>query len=376
MLISAPFGSSGFFADFGAAKKKAAKRPKVAKKAVKPTGPSTAATKAALKTAAKRLQTALVLLGRTAGDTTLASIKIDGAAGQKTADAVNRVFTKHIGAGQAAAQYRTGKLPLTYVQSDANTIAAIIEKEIVRRGGAVVSPAVAVAGTAKYKASLKKAAALAKQAAKAKTAAVKTSAKRAAALKAAKVKSDAAVKSRMRAITAGNKAKQARALAGRTKDPAAKARLAAQAAALENEAQKETGTAVALETEVRQDVQTSSDAAPQQVAQEAAAEAASVEAQRQAAASSPATSSVARMQFTPEETSPGSDAASLLPTAAAAAITAMTPPEDISPSASSESPLARYKIPLIIGGLGLAGVVAFLMLKKPTTHKPAHARAR
>lgn len=90
------------------------------------------------KDAAKRLQSALVMLGKIAGSASLKAIKVDGAIGAKTVTAVNLTFTKHIGPGQAAAQYRTGKLPLAYVKANANALATLIEAEIKRRGGTVV----------------------------------------------------------------------------------------------------------------------------------------------------------------------------------------------------------------------------------------------
>ena len=92
--------------------------------------------------AAKRLQAALVSLGKIAKSPTLSAIKVDGAIGPKVAAAVNLTFTKHIGAGQAAAQYRTGKMPVAYIKANANGLAEIIEREIARRGGTTASPAV------------------------------------------------------------------------------------------------------------------------------------------------------------------------------------------------------------------------------------------
>lgn len=91
----------------------------------------------------KRLQTALVTLGKIAGSASLKAIKIDGALGAKTVAAVNLTFTKHIGPGQAAAQYRTGKLPQDYILNNANTLSEMIEAEIKRRGSAAPSTAVA-----------------------------------------------------------------------------------------------------------------------------------------------------------------------------------------------------------------------------------------
>lgn len=111
----------------------AAKKP-VAKKAT---------ASSATKEAAKRLQAALLLLGKIAGSPSLKAIVVDGAPGAKTAAAVNLTFTKHLGPGQAPAQYRTGKLPLSYITANANTLAEYIEAEIRRRGGQPVSTGVA-----------------------------------------------------------------------------------------------------------------------------------------------------------------------------------------------------------------------------------------
>jgi hypothetical protein len=377
MMISSPVSGffGGTFADFGAAKKKA-KKP-AATKATLSTSSAKAA-KAAAKTAAKRLQTALVIIGRTVGDGTLANVKIDGAPGQKTADATNRALTKHIGAGQALPQYRTGRLPLTYVKDNANTLATIIETEIKRRGGTVVSPAVAIAGTAKYKADAKKAAAAAKKAAAAKIAAGKLAAKQAAATASARAKVQTAAQAKATAAAARLRAKQAKNQAAATKDPKLKATYAAQAAAAESQAEQADQTAAALAVEAGQDAVVAQTAATQQVAQNAAADASAVDAQRQAVASTGMRAPVAPLPPSAEE-SAAMTVAREAATALMPASTTPTGPEDITPTASSgsggESALTKFKWPLIAAGVaGLAGV-AFLVLKKPS-HKAGPTRTR
>jgi hypothetical protein len=118
---------------FGAAKVAAKKKTTSAAGAVKAT------TTAGSKVSAKRLQAALALLGKIAGSPSLKAIKVDGAIGPATVTAVNLTFTKHLGPGQAAAQYRTGKLPIDYIKGNADTLAAMIETEIKRRGATPVS---------------------------------------------------------------------------------------------------------------------------------------------------------------------------------------------------------------------------------------------
>jgi len=90
----------------------------------------------------KRLQTALVTLGKVTGSSKLA-VSIDGAIGSKTVAAVNWAFTNHIGSGQAPAQYRTGKLSQAQVLGSINTLSSLIETEIKRRGSAAPSSSVA-----------------------------------------------------------------------------------------------------------------------------------------------------------------------------------------------------------------------------------------
>jgi lysozyme family protein len=116
---------SGFAGDLGAVKKAV-------------TAPTTS------KEVGKRLQAALVALGAAVGSAKL-KVAVDGAIGAKTVTAVNWAFTNHVGAGQAPAQYRTGKLTLADVKGNAATLAALLETETKRRR----SVAATKAGTAK-----------------------------------------------------------------------------------------------------------------------------------------------------------------------------------------------------------------------------------
>lgn len=93
---------------------------------------------AAVVASAKRLQAALQALGRTVKDSTLFAIKVDGALGAKTVAGVNRAFTKHLGVGQAPANYRTGKLTLAQVKAAPDALAALLEAEVKRRGGSLI----------------------------------------------------------------------------------------------------------------------------------------------------------------------------------------------------------------------------------------------
>lgn len=94
---------------------------------------------------ALQLQTALAALGRTVADQALAGLPADGFVGPATVAAVNRAFTTHIGSGQAAARYRTGKLTQAQVANEADTITGIIGAEVLRRGAKLPAP-VATAG--------------------------------------------------------------------------------------------------------------------------------------------------------------------------------------------------------------------------------------
>jgi lysozyme family protein len=123
------------FGEFGAAKKKV----------VKKTAAKTASGGSA--SAAKRLQAALVSLGKVVGSAKL-KVVVDGAVGPKTVAAVNWAFTNHIGAGQAPADLRTGALTLAFVKANEGALADLIETEIARRGGTTASPATAAKGAA------------------------------------------------------------------------------------------------------------------------------------------------------------------------------------------------------------------------------------
>lgn len=80
----------------------------------------------------KALQLALTALGTQIKDSAL-KIAADGVIGPKTVAAVNRAFTKHLGAGQAPAQYRTGKLTQAQVVSVAATLTTLLQQETARR---------------------------------------------------------------------------------------------------------------------------------------------------------------------------------------------------------------------------------------------------
>lgn len=92
------------------------------------------------KAAGKDLQNALVNLGKVTGSSPLKSVKVDGAIGPATVTAVNWAFTKHIGSGQAPAQFRTGKLTLTDVKANVTELIKLIYAETRRRGGTAAIP--------------------------------------------------------------------------------------------------------------------------------------------------------------------------------------------------------------------------------------------
>jgi len=132
MLTTTGFGASSgliFTEGFGAAKK------------------TTVKTTSASKANVKRLQAALVALGKAAGSSKL-TVAVDGALGAKTVAAVNWAFTQHIGSGQAAAQYRTGSLSQAFVAANAATLAGLIEAEVKRRASAKAAPATGKAAPA------------------------------------------------------------------------------------------------------------------------------------------------------------------------------------------------------------------------------------
>jgi hypothetical protein len=80
------------------------------------------------------LQSALKALGNGIRDGVLMKIAVDGIMGPKTAEGANRALTKHLGAGQAPANLRTGLLSQQLITSQIGTITDLIEAEIKRRG--------------------------------------------------------------------------------------------------------------------------------------------------------------------------------------------------------------------------------------------------
>lgn len=102
-----------------------------------PVGGASLGAVATTKATALRLQAALVQLGNVVRDSVLMVMGIDGALGGKTVIAVNRAFTTHIGAGQAPAAVRTGKLTLAWIKAHAAMLSGYLEAEVRRRGGVV-----------------------------------------------------------------------------------------------------------------------------------------------------------------------------------------------------------------------------------------------
>ena len=98
--------------------------------------------------AAAELQNAVRALGHVVNDPVLKKVGIDGIVNGSTVVAVNRAFTMHIGAGQAPADLRTGKLTLADLAGRAPVMTAAIAAEVVRRGGTV--PAVPTFGAKSY----------------------------------------------------------------------------------------------------------------------------------------------------------------------------------------------------------------------------------
>jgi len=338
-------------------------------------GKSAAAASTAKVSGAQRLQTALVLLGRIAGDSALAGLKINGVVASTTADATNRALTKHIGPGQAAAQYRTGKMPLSYIAANAGVLAPLIEAEVKRRGGTIVSPKVAIAGTAKYNASAKAAAAKAKKAALAKAKADKAAAKKAAALAKlqAKQQAQATAKAQAAAKKAAADAARARAAQLQTSSPAAAAAAAAQADALETEAQQAETAATKLDTGIAQDTREAQAAHEEEAAAGAEAETSAKEAAAGAA--------VAAVKSTTDEGGGEPGAGGGAPSGGGASESAGGGggEEAAAPSGSSGGGLARYKWPLIAaGGVGVLSLAAILFMRKrpsrPGALVPARAR--
>jgi len=86
--------------------------------------------------AIKGLQNALRLLARAARDGSL-MVGVDGRPGPRTVAAVNNAFTRHIGAGQAPAALRTGRLTAADVAKNAQTLGVLALTEVKRRRAAV-----------------------------------------------------------------------------------------------------------------------------------------------------------------------------------------------------------------------------------------------
>lgn len=364
-----PFLSSFALGDFGAAakKKKAAKAKKVAKvvkaaKAVKAAhvakavAASTPQTVAISPEVAKRLQAALVQLGKVTGSATLKAIKVDGAPGAKTATAVNLAFTRHIGPGQAAAQYRTGRLPLDYIKANATALASLIEAEVRRRGAAVVP-----ASTVKKSQPLTKtsAAAAMKKAVAAKTKAAKAAAKKTA----AKAKSDhkklfarnAATRAAVFKTRAAAKKKRAAAL--KASNPAAAKQLEQEAASDEAVADAGARDAEKYLTEVRAADGEAAAAAEEEAQASGAVQAAAVEAKEAAAVATTEAVQATQAADTPQAV------VTTLPTEQST---------EMIPGGGGESTFAKYKVPIIGAGVGILGLLAILMLNKK---KPAPTMA-
>jgi hypothetical protein len=285
------------------------------------------------KATAKRLQAALATLGRVAGSAQLKAVKVDGALGAKTAAAVNLTFTKHIGAGQAPAQLRTGKLTLDQIKFSAAGIATLIENEIRRRGGVPASAAL-----------------VAKSQPKAKGSAIAAANK----ALAAKNKADAAARKKAAAVARRNMLKlqaaneRARAAQLRKSDPVSAAKLdalATQHEGLATSAEAEATTAVADESAAASEAEV---AATQ--AEEIATTAAQTATQ---AATQAATAAVTSMIPSMD---PGAAPPALGPEGVVQA--------SMVPSVESGSFVDRYKWPLL-GGVGLLGLLAVMMNKKP-----------
>lgn len=87
------------------------------------------------------LQTALIALGQKVGDSTLASLVLDGLIGPKTTAAANRAFTTFVSNSPNFAS--NGTMSQSQVASAAEELASFVKSEVSRRGGSVSSTAVA-----------------------------------------------------------------------------------------------------------------------------------------------------------------------------------------------------------------------------------------
>jgi hypothetical protein len=291
------------------------------------------------KAVAKRLQAALATLGRVAKSASLKAVKVDGALGAKTAAAVNLTFTKHIGPGQAPAQLRTGKLTLDQIKFSAAGIATLIENEIRRRGGVPASAATVAKSQPKAKGS---AIAKANKALAAKQKAQLAANKKAAAL----------AKRNLLKTQAANE--RARAAQLRKSNPTAAAQLDALATQHE-------GMIASVETEATTAAADESAAASEaEVAATQAEEIATTAAQTATQAATQAVTQAATAAVT--SMVPGMD-----PGAAPPAMGPEGPVQaSMIPSIESGSFVDRYKWPLL-GGIGLLGLLAVVMNKKPGT---------
>jgi hypothetical protein len=79
------------------------------------------------------LQTALITLGQKVGDSTLATLVLDGLIGPKTTAAANRAFTTYVSSGPNFAS--GGAMSQSQVASAAEELAGFVRAEISRRGG-------------------------------------------------------------------------------------------------------------------------------------------------------------------------------------------------------------------------------------------------
>lgn len=294
---------------------------------------------------AMRLQADLVTLGRIIKDGVLMAIKVDGALGAKTAAAVNRAFTKHLGAGQAPAQYRTGKMPLVYIKNNATVLTTYLENEIRRRGGTVVPPETVAGAKAVAKAS-KKAAAAQKAAAK----------KAAAAAKALAAKQKAAAKKQ---AAAAKKAKAAALRARVASAPPAEIRqIQAEVTALDKEAAAAESAASAAEQ---------------------ATEAAATEAAHAAVEEQVATTAAVKEATAAVTPTPAAAAEAAVTAVAAEATRELAPPSAAEPvmipGSGEESFFSKYKLPIIGGGaIALLGLLALAMKRPSGSSTPSPAR--
>lgn len=104
------------------------------------------------------LQNAVNQLAATVGDTSI-KVPVNSMVGPELVNAVNRIFTVHIGSGQAAAQFRTGKLTAADVLMQSPTLTSLILAEVSRRASASGSASAAAKAAAAATAAIAAAAA-------------------------------------------------------------------------------------------------------------------------------------------------------------------------------------------------------------------------